>query len=194
MGQITDIDGNTYKTVIIGNQEWMTENLNVNNYRNGEKIRNVINDEEWSNLEAGAWCYYDNDAKNGQKSGKLYNWWAVNDPRGLAPEGWHIPTEQEWLILIDYLGGEQEACIKLRDSSWKNNYEANNESGFSAIGSGIRRDDGSFFAFNSFAFWWSTTPGNYYGASYANLNASSGRITINSETKFMGHSIRCLKD
>jgi uncharacterized protein (TIGR02145 family) len=104
-----DADGKVYKSVIIGNQSWMAENLNTSKFRNGDPIPEVKTDEEWAKaLKEGrpAWSYYDNDQKKGAKYGKLYNWYAVNDPRGLAPIGWHIPTDNEWTALTDYLGGE----------------------------------------------------------------------------------------
>jgi len=106
-----------FKTVTIGTQVWMKENLNVSTFRNGDPISEAKTAEEWKaagEAKQPAWCYYDNDPKNGAKYGKLYNWYAVNDPRGLAPVGWHVPTSDEWEILIDYLGGYQEAVVKIK--------------------------------------------------------------------------------
>jgi len=113
-----------YKTVTIGTQVWMKENLNVSTFKNGDPIPEVKTDEEWERageLKQPAWCYYDNDPKNGTKYGKLYNWYAVNDPRGLAPSGYHVPTDEEWTILTDYLGGEDVAGTKMKSTSgWEN--------------------------------------------------------------------------
>ena len=111
---MTDKDGNTYKTIKIGKQKWMAENLNVSSYRNGDPIPQVQDKDEWAKLTTGAWCYYENDVENGKIYGKLYNWYAVNEPRGLAPEGWHISNDDEWGILIDRLGGDDGAAIRRR--------------------------------------------------------------------------------
>jgi uncharacterized protein (TIGR02145 family) len=100
--QVTDYDNNVYKTVTIGTQEWMSENLNVEHYRNGDIIPQVQDSVEWTKLTTGAWCYYDNNSENEKIYGKLYNWYAVNDKRGLSPTGWHIPIGKEWFILECY--------------------------------------------------------------------------------------------
>lgn len=115
-----------YKTVTIGAQVWMKENLNVSTFRNGDPIPEAKTDEEWKaagDAKQPAWCYYDNDPKNGAKYGKLYNWYAVNDSRGLAPEGWHVPTDVEWSVLIGYLGGEKDITKKIKSTSGWNSYE-----------------------------------------------------------------------
>jgi uncharacterized protein (TIGR02145 family) len=139
-GTLTDSrDGKVYKTVVIGTQTWMAENLNVSSFRNGDPIPEAKTDEEW--IKAGeneqpAWCYYNNDPKNGVKFGKLYNWYAVNDPRGLASLGWHVSTYEEWNELINYLGGVSEAGIKIKSNQgWKENYNGTNESGFTGYNS-----------------------------------------------------------
>jgi uncharacterized protein (TIGR02145 family) len=114
-----------YKTVTIGTQVWMKENLNVSTFKNGDPIPEAKTDEEWKRAgEEGkpAWCYYDNDVKNGTKYGKLYNWYAVNDARGLAPSGYHVPTDEEWTILTDYLGGEDVAGTKMKSTSGWESY------------------------------------------------------------------------
>ena len=110
------------QTVTIGNQVWTSKNLDVSTYRNGDAIPQVQDANAWENLTTGAWCYYDNDASNGTKYGKLYNWYAVNDPRGLAPKGYHIPTDAEWTQLSDYLGGESKAGTKMKTTSGWNSY------------------------------------------------------------------------
>ena len=115
----------TTKSVKIGTQTWTTENLNVSTFRNGDPISEAKTNEEWD--EAGknkqpAWCYYENDPKNGAKYGKLYNWYAVNDPRGLAPAGWHVPSDAEWTILSDFLGGGMTAGKKMKSLSGWNSY------------------------------------------------------------------------
>jgi len=113
------------QTVTIGKQVWMTKNLDVSTFRNGDPIPEAKTDEAWKAAgenKQPAWCYYDNDPKNGTKYGKLYNWYAVNDPRGLAPAGYHIPTDAEWTVLTDYLGGEDVAGKKMKSTSGWDSY------------------------------------------------------------------------
>ena len=117
-----------YESVRIGNQEWMTRNLGVDRFRNGDLIPQVESDEEWKKAgENGrsAWCYYDNNPENGKKYGKLYNWYAVNDPRGLAPKGWRVPTNEEWTTLINFLGGKEVAGHKMKSDNGWNDWEDN---------------------------------------------------------------------
>ena len=109
------------QTVTIGSQVWTSKNLDVATYRNGDVIPQVQDENAWENLTTGAWCYYDNDASNGTKYGKLYNWYAVNDPRGLAPNGYHIPTDAEWTQLSDYLGGGEAGTKMKSTSGWVEN-------------------------------------------------------------------------
>ena len=113
------------QTVTIGTQVWTTKNLDVSTFRNGDVIPQASTDEAWEAAgenKQPAWCYYDNDPKNGTKYGKLYNWYAVNDPRGLAPAGYHIPTDAEWTVLSDYLGGEDVAGKKMKSTSGWDSY------------------------------------------------------------------------
>ncbi|MCF7815049.1 MAG: fibrobacter succinogenes major paralogous domain-containing protein, partial [Candidatus Cloacimonetes bacterium] len=105
---VTDIDGNVYQTLVLGDQEWMAENLKVTHYRNGDPIPNVTTNSTWAGLSTNAYCYYDNDPANGDTYGALYNWYAVDDARGLAPEGWHVPTDAEIMELEMYLGMSQQ--------------------------------------------------------------------------------------
>ena len=105
-GTVTDIDGNTYVTVKIGEQWWMAENLKVTHYRNGDSIPNITADIQWAALDTGAWCSYDNNPDNVNHYGRLYNWYAVTDSRNIAPAGWHVATNDEWIALITILGGE----------------------------------------------------------------------------------------
>jgi len=193
---ITDIEGNTYKTVKIGSQEWLAENLNTCRYRNGDIIPQVRDAEEWKDLTTGAWCYSENDAVNGKAYGKLYNWYAVNDSRGLAPEGWHIPTKEDWKILIDFLGGEIEAGGKLKDTKiWKSpNKGATNESGFSAIPGGIRNVAGIFNEFTDECYFWSASESSFDYAYFYNLSYLYKNILGSDSSKKFGLSVRCLKD
>ena len=113
---VTDIDGNVYQTVTIGTQEWMAENLKVTHYRNGDPIQLVTDDSSWSNLSTGAYCDYDNDGDNVAVYGRLYNWFAVNDSRAIAPAGWHVATAADWQTLIDILGGDAVAGGKMKEA------------------------------------------------------------------------------
>lgn len=150
-------DGKIYKTVKIGTQTWMAENLNVSTFRNGDPVPEAQSDEEWV-IKKAAWCYYKNDPKNGEKYGKLYNWSAVKDPRGLAPEGWHIPSGAEWNTLSKFLGGIAAAGTKMRSKTgWDENGGGTNSSGFSGLPGSLRYDDGQFNDIGRMGFWWCTT-------------------------------------
>ena len=186
------------ETVIIGEQEWTTKNLNVTNYRNGDIIPEVKDPKEWAKLKTGAWCYYNNDPKNGKTYGKLYNWYAVNDPRGLAPEGYHVPTDLEWSTLIDYLGYEKIAGGKLKETGtlhWHSpNKGATNSSGFTGLPSGYRSKNGTFLLIGYFGVWWSlseSSPTNAlpYGLDYKNCN-----VVGYDDSKKAAMLVRCIKD
>jgi len=157
---VTDIDGNIYKTIKIGEQIWTTENLNVSHFRNGDLIPEAKTTEEW--IQAGtdnepAWCYYNNDPENGEKYGKLYNWYAVNDPRGLAPENWIIPDNKEWEQVIDYLGGNKQAGTGMKSTTgWKSKGNGDNGSKFTALPGGGRVYNGIFSDIGNAAVWWSS--------------------------------------
>ena len=132
-------------TAVIGTQQWMSKNLEVVTYRNGDIIPQVTDPTAWGNLTTGAWCYYNNDPANGAIYGKLYNWYAVTDPRGLAPQGWHISTGAEWATLKDFLGGDVAANNKMMTtgSPWNPiNANATNASGFSCLPGGVRNMSG----------------------------------------------------
>ena len=180
------------ETVKIGTQEWTTKNLNVSTYSNGDVIPEVTDPKVWANLTTGAWCYYDNDPKNEAIYGKLYNGYAVNDPRGLAPEGYHIPLDLEWNILIKYLGGEQVAGGKMKSNDlWRlPNSSATNESGFTGIPSGYRSSDGTFYGIGYSIRWWSTTRDD----SFITLHFNTGSVYRHIDNKKTGNSVRCIKD
>jgi uncharacterized protein (TIGR02145 family) len=185
--------------VTIGQQVWMTKNLNVATFRNGDPIPQAKTDEEW--VKAGenqqpAWCYYDNDPKNEEIYGKLYNWYAVNDPRGLAPEGYHVPTDEEWTQLSDYLGGEDVAGKKMKSTSgWIENGNGSNESGFNGLPGGIRTPYNGAFGYGGFGgFWWSSMASNPTNARLRSLAVDFGGVYRNSWDKPIGLSVRCLRD
>ncbi len=196
-----------YESVKIGNQEWMTRNLDVDRFRNGDLIPHVESEEEWDKAEENsqpAWCYYDNDPKNGKKYGKLYNWFAVIDPRGLAPEGWHVPTDEEWTSLVEFLGGEGIAGHKMKsDNGWKarkykngkiQNGNGDNSSGFNVLPDGWRYSDGSFYFVSNDAFFWTATEYDFYNAWYRYLGYNNGFVYRDYNYKSVGASVRCLRD
>jgi uncharacterized protein (TIGR02145 family) len=186
------------RAVRIGRQIWMTTNLNVDRFRNGDPIPQARTDEEWERAgETGspAWCYYNNDPANGSKYGKLYNWYAVNDSRGLAPVGYHIPSGQEWAVLTDFLGVKDGVGTKMKSTSgWANNGNGNNSSGFSGLPGGLRGNEGIFYDVGYFGYWWhSTTNGPFIGWSCA-LFYDIGEIHSFTRFKNAGLSVRCLRD
>jgi uncharacterized protein (TIGR02145 family) len=183
------------QTVTIGTQVWTSKNLDVATYRNGDVIPQVQDENAWANLTTGAWCYYNNDASNGTKYGKLYNWYAVNDPRGLAPKGYHIPTDEEWTKLSDYLGGEEEAGTKMKSTSgWYNNGNGTNSSGFSGLPGGSRDNYGAFRGIDYNGYWWSSTESGTYDAWLRYLYYYFGNVYRYSKNKGSGVSVRCLRD
>ncbi len=193
--QVTDYDGNVYKTVIIGNQEWTSENLNVEHYRNGDIIPQVQDWNTFFNLTTGAWCYYEHIWANGRSYGKLYNWYAVSDSRGLAPEGWHIPSEEEWKQLEDALGGYLLAGGKLKATTlWaKPNKGATNESGFTALPGGIRQAEG-YPTMDYYGYFWSSSESNILFAWSRVLNSHDVSVFREAIFKYCGLSIRCVRD
>lgn len=194
------------KEVIIGSQTWMTRNLDIATFRNGDPLPEARTDYEW--IQAGkegrpAWCYYNNDPANGAKFGKLYNWYAVVDPRGLAPQGWHIPSDEEWTVLTDYLGGNlQKAGDKMKsEEGWNEEGNGLNSSGFSGLPGGTRYGSGPFDYIGSNGYWWSSTEGkevpeddNNTDVWTRNLYFSSGGADKTVISKRRGISVRCIKD
>lgn len=205
-GTVSDIDGNVYKTITIGNQTWMAENLKVTRYRNGDSIPNIIgcrpwqtlpSSYNWDSITSGAYCIYDDYPAFYSIYGNLYNWYAVNDPRGLCPVGWHIPTFAEWNILADYLGGASVAVNKMKECGtehWSgSNYAATNESGFSALPGGYRhRTD--YEKWSSEAYWWSSSGFNDTLAYCSVIPGSGNELYLYYSFKNSGFSVRCIKD
>jgi len=196
--KMTDIDGNQYDVIIIGNQLWMKENLKVSKYRNGDAIPTGLVNSVWANTNKGAYAIYNNDNTNNVRYGKLYNWYAVNDSRGLCPSGWHIPSESDWSTLLSYLGGRLACGGKLKSigtSYWYSpNSDATNVSGFSALPGGYRNSDGSFGSIRLDAFFWSATEYDDYYAWDRSLGYNYGSVGRNNYYKKIGFSVRCLKD
>ncbi len=196
------------QTVTIGPQVWMTKNLDVITYKNGESIPQAKSEEEWKKAgesKQPAWCYYDNDSAIGVKYGKLYNWYAVIDARGLCPTGWHVPSFDEWTNLINTIGGK-EAGYKMKSTSgWEfrnilsQEYVSGNgtdSTGFSGLPGGSR--DGirtmSFSTIGYFSFWWSSSESSSKYAYFLSLSNHNSKIQMKDEDKESGFSVRCLRD
>ncbi|MBN1998490.1 fibrobacter succinogenes major paralogous domain-containing protein [candidate division KSB1 bacterium] len=208
-GTVTDIDGNVYKTVKIGDQWWVAENLKVTHYRNGDPIPNVTGSSEWANLSTGATCNYDNNESYVSTYGRLYNWYAVNDSRGLAPAGWHVPTDAEWKQLEMYLGMSQSEADatgwrgtdeggKLKETGtghWASpNTGATNESGFSALPGGYRFGGGTFYGIGFAAYFWSASSGSDDRAWYRSLSCSNSAVYRFGYSRRGGFSVRVVRD
>jgi uncharacterized protein (TIGR02145 family) len=194
----SNIDNYTYKTVQIGDQVWMAENLKVTHYRNGDAVPNVTNASEWENLSTGAYCNYDNKTTHVATYGRLYNWYAVNDSRNIAPIGWHVASDAEWQTLIDYLGGADVFGGKLKEmgnTHWQSpNTGATNESGFSALPGGVRYSHGEFTDLGYCAcFWSSTETNNKFAMCCWLLHTWSGANHMVC-LKYWSLSVRCVKD
>lgn len=194
----------TYSTTVIDSQEWMTENLDVSYFRNGDSIFEANSYEKWeyANIKGiPAWCYYNNNPEYGKKYGKLYNFWAVSDPRGLAPEGWHIPSDKEWIKLADNLGGIDIAGEKMKSTKgWKGEGNGNKTSGFSGLPGGYRSHEGPsvnggpFYEAGSSGYWWTTSGylvDNVWSRSLSYKNSNLGKKSF---IRTAGLSVRLIKD
>lgn len=186
-----------FKTVKTGRQEWMAENLNVSVFRNGDPIPEAKTFMEFKNAGINgkpAWCYYNNDSLNGKKYGKLYNWFAVNDPRGLAPTGWQIPGSSSWNTLILYLGGDSIAGLKMKSSSgWKENGNGDNTSGFNGLPGGYC--DLAYTGLGESGVWWAGGGGGLSGRGTAFFLTYLNKSISGSGAKVeFGFPVRCLKD
>ncbi len=216
-GNLTDQDGNTYKTLTLGTQNWMAENLRTTKYRNGDAITFISDNAEWIKLTSGAFCYFNNQNIYKNTYGCLYNAYAVTDSRNIAPLGWHVPTTVDWDTLLAYLGGSKLASVKLKESGtihWKPpiNHQAGvdlmineaigtNETGFTALPGGQRDRDGNYLDDGLYAYWWTVTefPGtngwyignNIYIAIPNNWPDMTSGYNLQ---KQIGISVRCLKD
>jgi uncharacterized protein (TIGR02145 family) len=196
-GTMTDQDGNVYKTVTIGNQTWMAENLRTTIYNDGTPIPNIIDENKWEGLITGAYCNYENtnDVVTIATYGRLYNWYAVNTGL-LAPKGWHVPTDDEWTELTDYLGGQEVAGGKLKETVlWVSpNTDATNETGFTALAGGGRVRIGyKFRSIGLNGYWW-TASLDITITWYRTMRWDDSWVSRNGDTKGPGFSVRCVKD
>lgn len=212
---VVDIDGNVYKTVPIGNNLWMAENLRTTRYQNGDVLPNITEDTKWQSLNTGAWAYYENDSSNGDTYGKLYNWYAVADQREICPQGWHVPSDDEWKQLERYLGMSKQGADaegsrgtieggKIKSTRtvpdlhprWNSpNTGATNESGLSALPGGYRSLNGYFSSKGSNAYFWPSLPGFSKLFSWnRELSFNESGIARNRFDKRSGFSVRCVRD
>jgi uncharacterized protein (TIGR02145 family) len=206
---VTDYDGNVYQTVLIGDQCWMMENLKVTHYRNGDPIPHVTDGGTWEGLTSGAYCNYNNDEGNVATYGRLYNWYAVDDSRNIAPAGWHVPTDEEWKQLEMYLGMSQAEADdvgwrgtdeggKLKEAGTTHWYPPNegatNESGFTALPGGYRNYYGYFTSMGYIAYFWSSTEYDSLFAWRRHLDYYSSQVSRYSSYKQLGFSVRCVRD
>ena len=202
---IRDADGNVYHEVKIGTQTWLLENLRTTKFRNGDAIPGVTDFTQWKNLNTAAVCTYNNNNSLAENEGRLYNWFAVTDSRGICPPGYHIPTKDEWVTLQNYLGGGSVAGGKMKSTGedfWTGNVGATNESGFTGRGAGLRSTapyaDEDYQHRKLLGMFWSSTgidpPGDNTSSWYFHLqyNVSNGLLSF--ITKSCGLSIRCIKD
>lgn len=204
---VTDADGNTYATIVLGNgQEWMAENLRTTSYANGDAIAEV-GGTSWSGLSTGAYCWHSSNADSSVIFGLLYNFHTVADDRNVCPDGWHVPSVDEWNSLIAYIDPTAQldtnpqstvagARMKSTDSDhWQEpNNEANNLSGFSGVGAGFRSNDGSFYSFRQFGYWWTSTENTTTTARNRSLYYGNGQLGSYISNRRSGLSVRCLKD
>ena len=191
-----------YAEAKIGTQIWMLENLNVSEFRDGTPIAQAATDAEW--VEAGeegvpAWCYYDNNSDNGGGYGKLYNWYAVSALNGLAPEGWHIPSDEEWTALTDHLGGESVAGKKMKsmDFGAERPGESGNgtrELGFTSFPAGYRAINGVFDWIDQNSYWWSATESSFHSSYFRGLFHNEDGVSRFGSSKKTGFSVRCVRD
>ena len=193
-------------SVTIGTQIWSSKNLDVRTYLNGDFIPQVTDPTQWQNLTTGAWCWYNNDsATYAATYGRLYNWYAVNDPRGIAPQGWHVPTNSEWDKMTKYLDASVDTTVfgftgtnigtQLKNTSgWNSNGNGTNSSGFAGLPGGARYDDGPFYPIGDNGIWWSSTEYSTTSAWYRNLYSYSADVSRYYYNKASGFSVRLVRD
>ena len=198
---LVDIEGNEYNVIQIGSQIWMAENLRTTTYNDGTPIPNVTDNTNWSNLTTPSYSWYNHDENSyGDTYGALYNWYAI-DTNKLAPEGWHVASDEEWIALTEYLGGENSAGGKLKDRGFEHwdspNTDATNEYGFTALGAGYRSKDGAIVLIGQESLWWTSTGVNSTNSAWPRwMGNNSGMVIrgIGPNNRNYGYSVRCVKD
>lgn len=197
VGSLNDIDNNTYKTIIIGSQVWVCENLKTTKYNDGTLIANLTNNTTWINASSGAYCWYNNNISFKATYGALYNWYAVNTNK-LCPIGWHVPNNDDWVKLINNIGGANAGLIMKSSSGWYGGGNGTDNFGFKVLPSGERYGSGDFFNEGGMSEFWSSSEDNNQLGS--NLGFSYWSTSINWSNynykgyKVNGYSVRCLKN
>lgn len=189
-------DGYDYKVIQIGDQCWLDENLRTTVYANGEAIRGNLSDwAAWASTNSGAQAVYDNLKANMDAYGRLYNWHAVDDDRGLCPSGWHVPSDAEWTRLTDYLGGELVAGGQMKSSpSNTPSWNGSNACGLSALPGGFLEGSGGFYGVGKYGYWWSSSPSGSYNAWYRLLYSGGTEVHRGNYDRRNGFSVRCVQD
>ena len=184
--------------ITIGTQTWTSKNLDVSTFRNGEAIPEAKSKEEWSKAgdnKTAAFCYYEFNANNGKIYGKLYNWYAVSDTRGLAPKGYHIPSDAEWTILTEFLGGSEIAGKKMKSKDgWSDDGNGDNSSGFNGLPGGLCGFYGDFGSITDYGLWWSSSENNAGYAWFRGLYGDNTKVSRSNFDEGNGFSVRCLRD
>lgn len=183
------------ESVAIGTQRWAIANLNVSTFRNGDSIPQVKSNKDWvaaGNAGKPAWCYYNNNPAIGAKYGKLYNWYAVNDPRGLAPAGWTLASDEDWSKLAGSSGGQSAGMNLKSGTGWSEGNNGTNKSGFIGLPGGYRVENGSFINVGSIGIWWSTSESRALSAADHYLS-TTGSLGKSSSPKQRGESVRCIR-
>ena len=186
-----------YESCKIGGQTWMAQNLNEPHFKNGDPITEAKSAEEWKkagNIGKPAWCYYNNDPKLGAKFGKLYNWYAVNDPRGLAPKGWSVATNKNWEELLAELNKQDKDAMALQHASFIGNYPDADALQFHAYGSGFRKESGGFKGIDTYASFWTADTANAYSAYAFHLKKDQFNPLLGGSYKTYAFSVRCIKN
>ena len=192
---IIDASNNRYSSIVINGLEWLTTNLKTTKYANGDSISNVVIDGSWGLSNSGAWSFYNNDPSNDVTYGKLYNWYAVNDPRGLCPSGWHVATENNWQSLVTPFGGYGAAANELKTTTtWTLPNSNTNTSGFSALPGGGRASGGNFADINNRGGWWTSSTSGPIISKYISMIFNSDSVGLFDIDIKSGFSVRCVKD
>ncbi len=195
---VTEVDAQElFNTVRIGNQEWMTTNLATTNFTNGDTILQAKTSAEWANANAlrkPVWCFYNNDSTFGKQFGLIYNWYAIIDKRGLAPNGFHIPESAEWEMLVKFIGGIKQATKIKSKEGWKDDMKNTNSTNFSAVPGGFRLRDGSFYGYQQTGALWSVTNAerDETAAYYFDIDGNKARVIYGN--KSYGSYVRCIKN
>lgn len=201
-GNLTDQDGNVYKTVKIGEQTWMAENLRTMHYQDGSPVPNITDRDTWYLSTVGAFCFYENDTLNKNVYGALYNWYVVADQRKICPIGWHVPSDDEWTLMENFLGGSKIAGMNIRETGLTHwlypNAGATNLTGFTALPAGSRcyYMNDNFLGLEYYCMWWTSSQHNTFTESawYRACITFESSLIRNYYLKRVGFSIRCLKD